>query len=265
MYYKDLKKNKITNFSPSSRITCSLWEMPLSNEKALHWHDYFTIDIIVEGNATSYTSFGQSAVSKGYMHLVLPSDIHHVGSNTGCKLYSIRFPASAIPENLEELFINPVRSTYLTNQELFSVSGIANSIIEFASNKQVCQKALECILLILKSKIKVVKETPSDNLKRVLDYLDLNFRDNPSLEEAAKIASYSTGYFSYIFKKSTGYTFSQYLTSKKLNYACAIMIDSSLTLSKIADLSGFPSFVAFNRAFKAAMGVSPREYRKNNK
>ena len=75
MQYRDLKKNTLNEFNANSRISCSLWQMPLSNEYFLHWHDYFTIDIIVEGTARNYNSYGYSNIEKGNMDL---EDLPHL-------------------------------------------------------------------------------------------------------------------------------------------------------------------------------------------
>ena len=68
-------------------------------------------------------------------------------------------------------------------------------------------------------------------------------------------------YFSSLFKKSTGYTYTEYLNAKKIGYACAIMNNKKFTLTDIALSSGFVSLAAFNRTFKSVMGTSPKEYR----
>lgn len=259
MRYYDLPKNKMSSFLGKDKLNCELWT--LTEGGGLHWHDYYTIDIIIEGSATKFSALGHSSVQKGYMHLVMPSDIHHIGTEGHCRMYSVRFSSEVLPDGLEILLSAAEKSVYLPENELEAVQGLANTMLVFPENEKLCINMLHSMLIILQSHVAAENVPVPHNFKRVMDYIDVNFRDDPSLSNIAKIGSYSTGYLSHLFKKQTGYTYSRYLTGKKLNYACAIMQNKTLTLTDVAISSGFSSFENFNRAFKVAFGCTPKEYR----
>ena len=262
MRYYDLPKNKMSDFLGKSRIACELWELSQNGGGGLHWHDYYTLDLIVEGRGIKFNSLGHIEVKKGYIHLVMPSDIHHIGNKEGCKMYSVRFSPEVLPQDLESLLSAPEKSAYLTDAELEVAKGMLGAMLTFGENEKICINMLESLLLVLNTKVGAKKAAPPENFKKVTDWLDVNFRDDPTLAQAAEVGSYSAGYFSHLFKKETGYTYSRYLTGKKLNYACAIMKKRDLTLTEIAISSGFSSFENFNRAFKSVLGETPKEYRK---
>lgn len=257
----DLPQNKANNVLGDKKFTIFLWDVSKVNS-SLHWHDYYTIDIIAEGNGTKQTSTSNETVKKGYIQLVMPSDIHSLNAVSKCMMYTIRFSPDIFPLGFEKLLSCTDKFTTLTESNLKLVISFAEAMIQFGSNEKLCNNMLESILLILQSQLCIEKPAIPDNFKKVMEYLDVHFREDPPLEQAAKIGSYSAGYLSHLFKEITGYTYSQYLTSKKLNYACAIMQKKDLTLTDIAISSGFSSFDTFSRAFKQIFKKTPKEYRK---
>lgn len=260
--YYDLPKNKMSNFLGEKKLSCEFWSI---NEVGggLHWHDYYTIDIIAEGKGVKFSALGQGNVGRGYMQLVMPSDIHHLCSKEKCLMYTVRFSPDVFPEGFDKLLGTADKFTTLTEENLKTVIGFAEAMLLFPENERLCLNMLESIMIVLQSQLCTTRLTVPDSFKRVLDFLDVNFRDDPSLAQTAKVGSYSEGYLSHLFKEMTGYTYSQYLTAKKLSYACAIMQKKELTLTDVAISSGFSSFETFSRAFRQSFGQTPKEYRKN--
>lgn len=242
-------------------LSVEKWKIQPSPYWSLHWHDYCTIDVITEGNAIHYTTFGKQEIEKGYMHLVMPSDIHYIGSLEGCDIVSIRFSPSLITENLKELLNAPTKSVQLDENNFGAVMGIITAMKIYCDDQLLIMRLFESLLLILQNNVKKSEKLLPDNMQKVMNFLDLNFREDPSLEKTAAVGSYNPSYFSSLFKKSTGYTYTEYLNAKKIGYACAIMNNKKLSLTDIALSSGFVSLAAFNRTFKLIMGTSPKEYR----
>lgn len=262
MKFSDLTKVTMKTMGfEETLISVALWHITPVPNWSLHWHDYCTIDLITEGDAVHYTAFGQQEITKGYIHLVMPSDIHYIGSNEGCHLATVRFSPSLIPESIKELIGARQRFAQLDDNSLEAVLGMMKVMKKYEEDRLLCLRLLEAILLILQNNIVKSEKLIPDNMKKVLDYLDVNFREDPSLEKAASVGSYNPSYFSTLFKKTTGYTYSEYLNAKKLGFACAMMKRKDLTLTDIALSSGFVSAASFNRAFKSVMGENPKEYR----
>lgn len=263
MRFSELPKNTIKDRGfEETQISASFWHIHASPNCSLHWHDYCTIDLITEGDAVHYTTLGQQEITKGYIHLVMPSDIHYIGSNEGCSIATVRFSPSLIPESVKPLLDAKQRWAQLDENSFRAVEGIITAMQNYKEDKLLCLRLLESLLLILQNNTVTEEKVIPDNMKKVLDFLDLHFREDPSLEKAAAVGSYNTSYFSTLFKKTTGYTYSEYLNAKKLGYACAMMKRKDLTLTDVALSSGFVSAASFNRAFKSVLGETPKEYRK---
>ena len=67
-----------------------------------------------------------------------------------------------------------------------------------------------------------------------------------------------------IFKKETGMSVVTYLTTHKLQLAREKLEFTKDSIAEIAAACGFHSAMYFCKKFKAALGISPGEYRKQN-
>lgn len=99
------------------------------------------------------------------------------------------------------------------------------------------------------------------NIQRVVDYLNVNFRDNITLAQAAEMAYTGSTYFSKKFKKCTGFGFSEYLTYLRINEAAKLLMNTDENISEISVACGFNNSSYFGDVFKKIKGVSPQKYR----
>lgn len=83
-----------------------------------------------------------------------------------------------------------------------------------------------------------------------------------TLQVLAERLGYSEFHTTRKFKEISGMTFKDYLRHRKLAFALKEIRDSEKSILKIAVDYGFSSHEAFTRAFKAAYGVTPGQYRK---
>ena len=109
--------------------------------------------------------------------------------------------------------------------------------------------------------------TPSDkgysnDIDKVLVYLNQNFRNDVSLETASDICNMNKSYFSRYFKKVTGIGFSRYLTALRIKEASLLLKNTNMSIGEIAEKSGFESQQHFCYIFKKETGLSAGEYRK---
>ena len=65
------------------------------------------------------------------------------------------------------------------------------------------------------------------------------------------------------FRALTGISLGSYLVHYKLNRAVKLLAHSDASLTQIATECGYESLAAFSRSFKAKLGLTPSDYRKD--
>jgi AraC-like DNA-binding protein len=100
-------------------------------------------------------------------------------------------------------------------------------------------------------------------IKKVLEHVSENFKNQIRLDDVAQLANMSESAFSRYFKKRTRKTFSNFLTDIRIEYACKMLQNDKLSISQIAFDSGFYNLSNFNRQFKAIKKITPLAYRMN--
>jgi AraC family transcriptional regulator len=99
-------------------------------------------------------------------------------------------------------------------------------------------------------------------LRRVLDYIDANLKNDISLEDLAAIAGYSVFHFARKFTAAMGIAPHRYISQVRMKIAMAELVRDKLPLAQIAFNAHFSSQASFTRAFHRATGMTPREYRR---
>lgn len=100
-------------------------------------------------------------------------------------------------------------------------------------------------------------------IQRVLRHIEKNLDALPSLDELAEVAHFSPFHFHRVFKSLVGESVAAYVRRLALQRAAWQVSYSQASIIGIALDAGYESPEAFTRAFRAAFGVSPSQYRKN--
>lgn len=95
-----------------------------------------------------------------------------------------------------------------------------------------------------------------------LQYVNENYADSPTLEEAADLLGFDVSYFCRIFKAAVGATFTEYLGFVRVCKAEKLLSHSDMSIIEISEAVGFASLSYFNRVFKKVRFTSPGSYRK---
>lgn len=97
---------------------------------------------------------------------------------------------------------------------------------------------------------------------RLLAYIQNNCGERLSLEQIAVENHYTPAYFSRLFKKQTGYTFTEYLLLCRCERACTLLRETDLRVGDIAAEVGFSDRTKFFKAFAQHTGTTPLKFRK---
>ena len=99
-------------------------------------------------------------------------------------------------------------------------------------------------------------------LRRVLDYIAANIKDDITLVDLAGIAGYSVFHFARKFALAMGISPHRYISRVRLENAMVELAAGKLPLAAIALNAQFSSQASFTRAFHRATGMTPKEYQR---
>ncbi len=98
-------------------------------------------------------------------------------------------------------------------------------------------------------------------ISKAKQYIDEHSSDELSLGQVAAAVHTSSFYFCKLFKRATGFNYTEYVSRVRSEKAKNLLLNPNLRISEIAYEVGFQSLTHFNRIFKKFVGQSPTEYR----
>ena len=102
----------------------------------------------------------------------------------------------------------------------------------------------------------------SSTLKPAIDYIYKNKSENITAETMAKVCHISQSYFSRLFSKEMGESFSNYISKLKIKWAKELLEESDMSVSQISDELGFNEPGYFIKIFKKYEGITSSVYKK---
>lgn len=152
----------------------------------------------------------------------------------------------------------------------YLIESIANLIIQ---NRGIDDFVIK-YSLDLNKEIDNLDENESDALKRikhlstsngsiiaVIEFIDNNLDKRLTLDQVSGRVYLSDYYFSKLFKRETGLSFSVYLNARKIQRAMILLKESNQSINEISDSLGFTRLSYFSQTFKKYTGYAPTKYR----
>ncbi len=98
--------------------------------------------------------------------------------------------------------------------------------------------------------------------KYVSEYVSINYAKQLKLSEICENLSYSLPYVSKKFKDETGETFVECLQRVRLEEACRLLGNTSLSVETISHRVGYNDIKYFRTLFRDVLKMTPKQYRK---
>lgn len=102
----------------------------------------------------------------------------------------------------------------------------------------------------------------SGRFDKVVKYIFENFSGDIALDEIAAVGNMNKQAFCRYFKARTQKTFVEFVNAVRIAHACKLLTQGDQSIGSIAYACGFESLSNFNKFFKQAKGVAPRDYKK---
>jgi len=253
--------------------------------KNFHLHDDYEIFYLIEGERIYYINEEEYVVQKNSL-VFIDKNIIHKTEVTDVDEY-------------QRIVIN-FRDTLLSNEDQFFLlklfeSGphvisipldkrkIISTLIhklyqEYIDEKQHSINYIRLLLtqlLIESNRLLQQQQLPEaiesgnnakqDEIARIIKYINTYYYDNISLSLLSQHFHLSEQYISRLFRKVTGGTIINYLNAVRVNEAKRLLLETDMKVIEISKTVGYSNNVHLWRVFKNLTGLSPAEYRENNK
>ena len=100
-------------------------------------------------------------------------------------------------------------------------------------------------------------------IQAAIKYIEDNFDKDLNMAVVSNEISMNYSLFSVAFKNYTGENFVTYVKTLRMDKAKALLEETDLKVNEISKAVGYDNEKHFLKSFKAFVGVSPSEYRKN--
>lgn len=98
-------------------------------------------------------------------------------------------------------------------------------------------------------------------IAKALAYIQLHYADDCRMTEVASHVKLNPSYFSVLFKKMTGESFTSCLTRIRMEKAVHLLSSTDMKIFEVAAATGFEGSNYFINVFKQFYAMSPKEYR----
>ena len=248
-----------------------------NNTFAAHLHNQVELLIVLEGSLTLTIDHISHPLTAGMHALIFPNQLHSLQTTESsqillcifdgdfCHSYGKFFQNNLPLSNVQSM-------TELSLHSRTALEGLLQLTGSFPRNTPIpsvtlalAEGYLTLFLADCFSHMELQPRTMSQDLEleqRLLIYLETHYTENLSLELLSREFGVSRFVLSRLFTDKLHTTFPYYVNSKRLEYACSLLLSTELSVTQIALDAGFGSSRSFFREFQQAYHTTPREYRK---
>ncbi|HET6444507.1 MAG TPA: helix-turn-helix domain-containing protein [candidate division Zixibacteria bacterium] len=131
-----------------------------------------------------------------------------------------------------------------------------------APSFELCRKRFAALVDGFLKQIRLgVIHTSRKEINTVLNFIDRHLNEPIRCETMALLVNLNSDYFSRLFKKETGMSFTDYLIQRRIVRAKDLLLHTNITIDEITRAIGLENPSYFYRLFKRHIGMTPKELR----
>lgn len=223
-----------------------------------HFHDMHQLFFTFEGAIELEAADGSHLISQ-QLAAWIPAEVAHRASLHGTPSVSIFFPGDTIANpclRIRSLIVTPLMREMMRETARWPLHGPETAVRRsfYAALGALCEEWIESQETGL-----FLPACEDPRLQRALDYTARHA--DAKLAEVCTEAGMSERTLRRHFRAETGLTWEAYRQRSRLLQAIALLSDTAEQVTEIAAQCGFESPSAFAKAFRAAMGEAPSDYR----
>jgi len=256
------------------------------HEVKMHKHEFIELVYITSGKSTHYINDISYEANSGDMVFVNYNETHRIVANEPLEYYNLFVKPEYISERLadagtiydvfsffimgkyfEDEFSNVPFAHFAINQKVEMDRLVTSMYDEVKRKEPGFELALDGYMKLIFSKvIRSLHQSEPNKIyssitPELLEYIDSNYTKNITLSELASRCFYNSAYLGRVFKNTFNMSLKDYITGKRVEYACSLLETTEHTVETIALLVGYSEKKQFYRVFKDKTGCTPGQYR----
>lgn len=278
---------KLIQFEPLflRDFVTDIWPFPLHN------HNHYELMLVNKGQGFHVLNGKRTRYSSNVVFFLVPEDVHDFIIEEETHFSVIKFLPSVLKDGINknntdywDNFLTSLGSRVpllpefkIETTVIERIKAIIQVMVaEWRQNKErvteLHSNLLRALLLILEKCINdpagsEIRNYGDTKINRIQNYIHSHISrpEKLSLEELSKLFGMSQSTMRLFFRKEMGVSLRDYINSLKLEHIKERMLNSSNSLSEIAENFGFTDSSHFYRFFIKHTGFSPKAFRKLNK
>lgn len=254
-----------------------------------HWHNHTEIIYIASGTSEVYINGSLYLCEQGTLVVTPHGSLHSILPIGSSNYYAILIGDTLLKTLSEDHHLSKVLNPILLNNNLTpfhipSDHSLHNTlltsiqlIIQEAQNKQdysesvikleLCRFITQLVRHFSETLVfqTIYQSTSTQNLKKAMEYLSGHYHEKITIADMGHLMNMSEQHFCRLFKSFTGKTFIEYLTLYRLEQANKLLLNTTLPITQIPELTGFCNTNYFSRVYKCRYGQPPSQTRKRIK
>lgn len=229
-----------------------------------HLHEDLEVVLVKKGRCLAWCDGRQYAMEQGNIFLAFPNQVHrYENGEEGEYLVLVMNPARLLYHKAVFDSGAPKEAVCSGSKELTELLEIA--YVEFRKDRDSC--VADGYLTAFFGKVLKYYDIEKSSLSRdctsnILQYCTQHYREDISVSHLSERLHISRSHISHTFGRRLGISFSDYISSLRLNEAVMLLENPSLSVTEISGAVGFSTIRTFNRAFLKRFGMTPTAYRK---
>jgi len=163
-----------------------------------------------------------------------------------------KYAQSALRLGVKDYLLKPLKEGDLEH----SIRNLLNQHREPAAGSDTGTEALPAAIPALTK----AQNTMNKYVSEAIQFIYEHYNEDITITTVARSLDISEGYLSRIFKKETGYTFTNYLIFYRIKLAMNLLKNHRVKVYEVADEVGYSDTTYFSSQFKKVVGMSPSEY-----
>lgn len=235
----------------------------------LHLHSQLELYQVLEGEALVTIHNESRTLKAGEMAVIFPNQIHSYTALTPdtqallliCDLsYTGRY-ADILLQNAP---VNPfLKPDFLHPNVAYALQELVKEV-QLLEDSSVFAPFVQLILARILPHLQLQRNRSADHQEvtyQITNYISEHFREPITLTSLSQALNLSKYHISHVFSDKIGQNFPSYLSRIRLSFACGMLTDTDLSVTEIAEESGFESQRTFFRVFQEQYHMTPLQYR----